>query len=95
MFAEKMSPILGQSVVVENRGGASGLIAGEALLGLVFQAVGDVFRRVTGLAAGGVEHLFAAQDLGGVDVAPFGDAEVAGVEGDEVEGGAVDLEPAA
>jgi tripartite-type tricarboxylate transporter receptor subunit TctC len=31
MFAEKMSPILGQSVVVENRGGASGLIAGRAV----------------------------------------------------------------
>ncbi len=30
MFADKMSPILGQPVVVENRGGASGLIAGRA-----------------------------------------------------------------
>jgi tripartite-type tricarboxylate transporter receptor subunit TctC len=31
VFAEKMSPILGQPVVVENRGGAAGLIAGRAI----------------------------------------------------------------
>ena len=31
LFAEKMSPILGQPVVVENRGGAAGLIAGRAV----------------------------------------------------------------
>ena len=33
LFAEKMSPILGQPVVVENRGGAAGLIAGRAVAG--------------------------------------------------------------
>jgi tripartite-type tricarboxylate transporter receptor subunit TctC len=33
LFAEKMSPILGQTVVVENRGGASGLIAGRFVAG--------------------------------------------------------------
>ena len=31
IFAERMSPILGQPVVVENRGGAAGLIAGRAV----------------------------------------------------------------
>jgi tripartite-type tricarboxylate transporter receptor subunit TctC len=31
VFAEKMSPILGQPVVVENRGGAAGLIAGRSV----------------------------------------------------------------
>ena len=30
LFAEKMSPILGQPVVIENRAGAAGLIAGRA-----------------------------------------------------------------
>ena len=29
LFADKMSPLLGQPVVVENRGGASGTIAGK------------------------------------------------------------------
>src|SRR5262245_59424102 len=29
LFADKMSPMLGQPVVVENRGGASGTIAGK------------------------------------------------------------------
>jgi tripartite-type tricarboxylate transporter receptor subunit TctC len=29
LFAEKMSPLLGQPIVVENRGGASGIIAGK------------------------------------------------------------------
>ena len=33
LFAERMSPILGQPVVVENRGGAAGLIAGRAVAG--------------------------------------------------------------
>ena len=31
LFADKMSAILGQTVVVENRGGAAGLIAGRAV----------------------------------------------------------------
>src|SRR5689334_23193549 len=31
LFADKMSAILGQPVVVENRGGAAGLIAGRAV----------------------------------------------------------------
>ena len=30
LFADKMATILGQTVVVENRGGAAGLIAGRA-----------------------------------------------------------------
>ena len=29
LFADKMSALLGQTVVVENRGGASGIIAGK------------------------------------------------------------------
>ena len=33
LFADKMSAILGQPVVVENRGGAAGLIAGRAVVG--------------------------------------------------------------
>src|SRR3954453_19104823 len=31
LFADKMSAILGQPVVIENRGGAAGLIAGRAV----------------------------------------------------------------
>jgi tripartite-type tricarboxylate transporter receptor subunit TctC len=33
LFADKMSPMLGQPVVVENRGGASGTIAGKQVAG--------------------------------------------------------------
>jgi tripartite-type tricarboxylate transporter receptor subunit TctC len=33
LFADKMSPMLGQPVVVENRGGASGAIAGKQVAG--------------------------------------------------------------
>ena len=31
LFAERLSPVLGQTVVVENRGGAGGLIGADAL----------------------------------------------------------------
>src|SRR5438128_4249439 len=33
LFADKMSALLGQTVVVENRGGASGIIAGKQIAG--------------------------------------------------------------
>src|SRR5436305_14650260 len=33
LFADKMGALLGQTVVVENRGGASGLIAGKQVAG--------------------------------------------------------------
>ena len=33
LFADKMSALLGQTVVVENRGGASGIIAGKQVAG--------------------------------------------------------------
>src|ERR1044071_2548844 len=32
LFADKMSAILGQTVVVENRGGAAGLLAGRSVV---------------------------------------------------------------
>jgi hypothetical protein len=63
----------------------------EALLGPVFQAVVTCFGVWQDCSQ--VEQLFAAGPTS--MLAPFGDAEVAGVEGDEVEGGAVDLQPVA